>query len=175
MFEQLLLNVEKYTAATVVAQKWMEYSKNFAAWTPLSMEPRKINRKRHSRAQNIRSLQITDHTFLSNKLILHWIPFQIRLCTCFSNMPIKVWYRHFYWSPLLNADHEEKNICLVLLYYLSRSRSQVCKLLMLMLVGCRMDIWLEMRCEVLLSEPLLLQKSTWSNEKSTVKWKGVLW
>ena len=35
MFEQLLLNVETYPAATLVAQKWMEYPKNFAVWAPL--------------------------------------------------------------------------------------------------------------------------------------------
>ena len=46
MFEWLLLNVETYLAATVVAQKSMEYFKNYAAWAPLRIEPRKINRKR---------------------------------------------------------------------------------------------------------------------------------
>ena len=35
MFEWLLLNVETYLAATVVAQKSMEYFKNYAAWAPL--------------------------------------------------------------------------------------------------------------------------------------------
>ena len=49
MFEWLLLNVETYPAATVVAQKSMEYFKNYAAWAPLRIEPRKINRKRYSR------------------------------------------------------------------------------------------------------------------------------
>ena len=48
MFEWLLLNVD-YLAATVVAQKSMEYFKNYVAWAPLRIEPRKINRKKYSR------------------------------------------------------------------------------------------------------------------------------
>ena len=48
MFEWLLLNVETYLAATVVAQKSMEYFKNYAAWAPLRIEPRKsIERDTH--------------------------------------------------------------------------------------------------------------------------------
>ena len=48
MFEWLLLNVETYLAATVVAQKSMEYFKNYVAWAPLRIEPRKsIERDTH--------------------------------------------------------------------------------------------------------------------------------
>ena len=49
MFEWLLLNVETYPAATAVAQQSLKYFKNYAAWAPLHIEPRKINKKRYSR------------------------------------------------------------------------------------------------------------------------------
>ena len=41
MFEWLLLNVETYLATTVVAQKSMEYFKNYAAWAPFTYRTQK--------------------------------------------------------------------------------------------------------------------------------------